>query len=80
MKIVAVALSISVITACTPSMIERGRYEAQGRPEDVSFCKYEAVKAGQANYTTRSAVGQGMEDYERQSQVFIACMRYRQGQ
>lgn len=77
MKIITIAIAAATLSACTPSMMERGRYENTGHPDDVAFCKYEAVKAGPANYTTRSAFGQGMEDYERQSQVFNACMQYR---
>lgn len=80
MKTVLIATTLLCLTACTPELMMRAQAERNGNPEDVSFCRYEAAKATVGGYTTRTAVGQGLEDADRQAQVFNACMRYRAGQ
>jgi len=80
MKFFAIAISvITLLAACTPEMMARAKAEREGNPEDVRFCRYEASKASVGAYSTRTAVGQGLEDADRQAQVFNACMAYRSG-
>lgn len=80
MKIISITIAAITLTACTPEMMMRAQAEKSGSREDVSFCRYEASKATVGGYSTRSALGNALEEQDRQAQVFNACMRYRSGQ
>ena len=79
MKSVIALMFVAIsTTGCTVGMIQQAKYQRDGNPRDVAFCRYEAQKSNfRGSYVTQTGFGNALEEEDRKAEVFNACMAYK---